>query len=136
MLFNITTGYAGIRQRNKAEIVVLVSSLDALRSNGVRYVYSDRHAYLQTATFYGDPTRLGAVVDYGPLQRCDFKRDPEHPDKMERYQAEALAYRFAPVAALVGIGCYTSAVKDDLKNICSGLGVDVNVIHRPAWYFS
>lgn len=59
MLLNITTGYRGIRQRSKEDIVVLVSSLAALQSNGVQYVYTDRHAYLQAATFFDDPTRLG-----------------------------------------------------------------------------
>jgi ssDNA thymidine ADP-ribosyltransferase, DarT len=134
MLLNITTGYAGIRQRTKAEIVVLVSSLDTLRSNGVRYVYSDRHAYLETATFFDDPARLGTVVDFGLLRRRDFKRDPEQPDKVERYQAEALAYRHVPAGALLGIGCYTPAIRNDLKTTCSDLGVKVKIVHRPEWY--
>jgi hypothetical protein len=135
MLYNIKTGYAGIRQRNNAEIVVLVSSLDALRSNGVRFVYTDRHAYLQTARFFDDPAQLGGVVDFGLLQRRDFKRDPERPDKMERYQAEALAYEHVPVAALLGIGCYTPAIKDDLEGTCSDLGVEVKIVQRTEWYF-
>lgn len=55
-------------------------------------------------------------------------------DKVERYQAEALAHRFVPVSALLGIGCYTSAVKADLEATCSGLGVKVNVVLRTEWY--
>ena len=136
MLMNISTGYGGIRRRTNAEIVVLVSSLDALRANGVPYVYTDRHAYLRTASFFDDPARLGEVVDFDLLQRCDFKRDPERPDKMERYQAEALAHHFVPVGALLGIGCYTSAIKDELETVCSGLGVDVKILLRTEWYFS
>jgi hypothetical protein len=136
MLLNIKTGYAGIRQRNNAEIVVLVSSLDALRTNGVRYVYTDRHAYLRTARFFDDPAQLGMVVDFGPLQRRDFQRDRERPDKVERYQAEALAYRFVPVDALLGIGCYTAAIKTELETACRELGVQVRFVHRTEWYFS
>jgi hypothetical protein len=136
MLLNIMTGHAGIRKRSKEEIVVLVSSLDALRDNDVRYVYSDRHAYLRTARFFDDPAQLGTVVDFGPLQRRDFERDPERPDKVERYQAEALAYRHVPVEALLAIGCYTSAVKDDLETTCSGLGVELKIVQRTEWYFS
>jgi hypothetical protein len=135
MLYNIKTGYAGIRQRTNAEIAVLVSSFEALRSNRVRYIYTDRHAYLQTARFFDDPAHLGTVVDFGLLHRRDFKRDPEQPDKMERYQAEALAYRFVPVGALLGIGCYTSAIKDDLEGTCSDLGVKVKIVQRTEWYF-
>lgn len=135
MLYNIKTGYGGIRQRNNAEIVVLVSSFDALRSNGVRVVYTDRHAYLQTARFFDDPTQVAAVVDFDLLQRRDFKRDPEHPDKMERYQAEALAYQHVPVAALLGIGCYTPAIKDDLERTCSEFEANVKIVQRTEWYF-
>jgi len=136
MLLNIKTGYAGIRQRNNAEIVVLVSSLDALRANGVRYVYTDRHAYLRTAGFFDDPAQLGTVVDFAALQRRDFHRDPEQPDKVERYQAEALAHRFVPVGALLGIGCYTAAIKTELESTCHEPGVKVKFVHRAEWYFS
>ena len=134
MLLNITTGYRGIQKRSKAEIVVLVSSLAALQSNGVRYVYSDRHAYLRAATFFDDATRLGTVVDFGPLQRRDFRLDPERPEKVERYQAEALAHRSVPVSALRGIGCYTPDIKDDLEATCSDVGVKINVVVRTEWY--
>lgn len=136
MLLNIKTGYGGIRQRNNAEIVVLVSSLEALRANGVRYVYTDRHAYLQTARFFDDVAQLGTVVDFDLLQRRDFRRDAERPDKVERYQAEALAYQLVPVGALLGIGCYTSSIKTELESTCSACGVDVKIVHRPEWYFS
>jgi hypothetical protein len=136
MLLNIRTGYAGIRQRKNDEIVVLVSSLSALATHGVRYVYTDRHAYLQTATFFDDVRQLGGVVDFDLLQRRDFARDPERPDKKERYQAEALAYRFVPVDALLGIGCYSASIKTDLEAVCSACGVDVKIVHRSGWYFS
>jgi hypothetical protein len=136
MLLNIKTGYGGIRQRKNEEVVVLVSSLPALRSHGVRYVYTDRHAYLKTARFFDDAAQLGTVVEFDLLQRRDFRRDPERPDKVERYQAEALAYRSVPVGALLGIGCYTASIKTELESTCSACGVDVKIVLRSEWYFS
>jgi hypothetical protein len=136
MLLNIKTGYGGIRQRANEEIVVLVSSLPALRTHGVRYVYTDRHAYLRTARFFDDLSRLEMAVDFDLLQRRDFRRDVERPDKVERYQAEALAYRFVPVGALLGIGCYTASIKTELESTCSASGVDTKIVHRSEWYFS
>jgi hypothetical protein len=136
MLLNIKTGYGGIHSRTNEEIVVLVSSLSALREHDVHYVYSDRHAYLRTARFFNDPAQLGTVVDFGRLQRRDFKRDPEQPDKVERYQAEALAFQHVPVAALLGIGCYTRAINDDLKAACSDLEVELKIVTRTEWYFA
>jgi hypothetical protein len=50
--------------------------------------------------------------------------------------AEALAYKFVPVTAFLGIGCYTSDVRDSVAQQRSDLGVSVNVVVRPDWYFS
>ena len=117
-------------------IVVLVSSLHELKRTGVAYVFSDRHAKLETATFFDDDSKLADAVDFNLLQRRDFKRDPERPDKVERYQAEALAYQHVPVAAILGVGCYTSTIKSQLDATCLDLGVKVKVVHRSEWYFS
>jgi hypothetical protein len=136
MLYNIRTGYAGISQRRNEEIIVLVSSLPSLKANGVDYVFTDRHAYLKTACFFSDDADLETAVDFPLLQSRDFSRDPDHPEKFDRYQAEALAYRHVPVGALLGAGCYTSGVKDELEATCSDLGVNVKIVHRAEWYFS
>lgn len=135
MLYNINTGYGNIRRRRNEEIVILVSSLCELRKHDVPFVYTDRHAYLHTARFFDDPATLGSVVAYEFLQHRDFRRDPERPDKMERYQAEALAYRHVPVEALLGVGCYTLDVKADLESISADAGAGVTVVHRRDWYF-
>lgn len=47
MLYNITTGWGGITRRKNEEIVILVSSLKILKKQGVRFIFSDRHAYLR-----------------------------------------------------------------------------------------
>jgi hypothetical protein len=136
MLYNIRTGYGGIRQRRNEEIAVLVSSLSALKSSDVSYVFTDRHAYLQTANFFDDDDDLPNAVDFALLQSKDFARDAEYPEKFDRYQAEALAHRFVPVEAILRVGCYTSSVKDELEAACSDLGVDMKIVHRTEWYFS
>lgn len=52
------------------------------------------------------------------------------------HSAEALAHRFVPVAALLGIGCYTADIKTELETTCRELGVKVKFVHRTEWYFS
>ncbi|HXU31989.1 MAG TPA: DUF4433 domain-containing protein [Thermoanaerobaculia bacterium] len=112
MLYNIKTGYGDIRQRSNEEIVILVSSLLALEDHGVRYVFTDRHAYLATASFFNDRMTSLRQVDFELLQRRDFKREEKSdPGKMERYQAEALAFGQIPVSALLGLACYTETVR-------------------------
>ena len=44
MMYNIKTGYGGIRKRSNEEIIILVSSLHRVHQMGVRFVFTDRHA--------------------------------------------------------------------------------------------
>lgn len=96
MLYNVTTG-VNVRQRPNEEIVILVSTLYKLRELGLRFLFTDRHAYVQTAQFHVDLARLD-VIDWDILQRSDFKRDNDDLGKLERYQAEALVHRHVPIA--------------------------------------
>lgn len=56
MLYNIKTGWNGIQKRPMQEIVLLTSTLHNFLAEGVVFVFSDRHAYLQIAKFSDDPT--------------------------------------------------------------------------------
>jgi len=49
------------------------------------------------------------------LQRRDFKRDPDDPKKMERYQAEALIFQHLPIQGVLGIVCYTEELKQNIE---------------------
>ena len=63
MLYNISTGYGGIRKRSKDEIVIMISSIHSLALKGVPCIFTDRHAYLNAAQFFSDPSGLGPVVN-------------------------------------------------------------------------
>lgn len=61
MMYNIKTGYGGVRQRNNDEIVIVVTSLHHAQKQDVRFVFTDRHAYLLAAEFssnLGDLDRI------------------------------------------------------------------------------
>jgi len=134
MLYNIRTGYAGIKKRSNHEIVILVSSLPTLEDHAIRYVFTDRHAYLVRAEFFSDRKDLDRV-DYDLLQQRDFQKDPEDPGKFERYQAEALVHRHLPVGALLGVCCYCRGVKQEIEAAMTEHGAELKVAVRPGWYF-
>ena len=134
MLLNIKTGHGGIRPQQNRDIVILVSSLPSLEEYGVNFVFTDRHAYLTAANFYGDRVHLDQV-DFELLQTRDFSRDSEDPGKTERYQAEALAHRHVPFAALEGLACYTSEVKTAIDAEASKRGLELKTVVQPGWYF-
>jgi hypothetical protein len=134
MMLNIKTGRNGVRPRPNDEIVIFVSSLPILRKHGVRFLFTDRHAYLAAAQFSSDPAMLD-WIDWAMLRRRDFKRDPEEPEKFERYQAEALIYQHLPIKAVLGIVCYNDTVEAEVQQKAAACGHTLRVLSRPGWYF-
>ncbi|STQ91379.1 type II toxin-antitoxin system toxin DNA ADP-ribosyl transferase DarT [Iodobacter fluviatilis] len=133
MMKNIHSG-RGVPQRRNEEIVILVSSLYRVRELGLPFVFTNAHAYPDWTEYYDDLNQLGQI-DWGILQRRDFKRDDDDLRKMERYQAEALIYQSLPIHALLGIVCYTDALKHSIEQQIQERGLALPVHTRPRWYF-
>ena len=134
MMYNIKTGYGGLAPRMNSEIVILVSSLHGLAKKGVPAIYTDRHALLKTANFFSSLDDVDNV-DWGLLQRCDFRRDNNDPGKTDRYQAEALVLHRMPVESLVGIACHGQAEQNLIERNSKEAGVGLKVTAQPGWYF-
>jgi len=134
MLYNIKTGWGGIQQRRNEEIVILVTSLPRLKELGIPFVFTDRHAYLQTAEFLSELSDLNQV-DWEILQRRDFRRDADDLEKVERYQAEALVHQHLPVTGLAGVVCYSKAIQEGLQRTVETRHVELETAVRPGWYF-
>lgn len=133
MLYNIKTGYNGVTQRPMNEIAILVSSLHEIQKQGIPFVFTDRHAYLQAAEFHSNLERLDRI-DWPILQARDFRRDPDDPGKVERYQAEALIHRTVPITAIRGIICYREEEQTKIETICGNLNLPLQVLCKPSWY--
>ena len=73
MMYNIVTGYHGIRQFPNRDIVILVSSLRSLEGSGVQAIFTDRHAYLKMAQFFNSLDSLNEI-NWGILQQRDFRK--------------------------------------------------------------
>ena len=134
MLLNIKTGYNGVQKRPMSEIVILGSSLRKLESDGVCFVFSDRHASLAAARFSNDLQHLDRI-DWNILQARDFKRDANDLEKVERYQAETLVHRTLPVSALMGMMCYDDATTARMKQESAECGVDIPIQTSRGWFF-
>lgn len=134
MMYNIHTG-RGVPHRSNEEIVILVSSLPHLDANGIPYVFTDKHAKVEWARFYNNPSDLIAI-DWSILQHRDFQRDDlNDPQKVERYQAEALVHRHCPISGLLGVVCYTDTMKHSIVQQLADRGLSLKVHARTQWYF-
>ncbi len=134
MLLNIKTGYQGIAKRPMSEIVIIVATLPRLATQKIPFVFTDRHAYLLTTSFFSDLTQLGCVP-WDLLRNRDFKKDLDDPSKFERYQAEALVHRHLPVSLLSGILCHGDAQKDFLHSELEKRRQTLQVAVKPNCYF-
>lgn len=134
MLLNILTG-RNVPQRRPEEIAFVVTSLCTLEAAGVRFVVSDRHAYLLAAQFVDGRDGLDSMVPWDSLRARKFDRDPDDPELFDRYQAEALVYGHVPIGAILGLACYTAAVRSDLDRTLADRGIELATAVRPGWYF-
>ncbi|CUB02933.1 type II toxin-antitoxin system toxin DNA ADP-ribosyl transferase DarT [Marinomonas fungiae] len=133
MMYNIFTGI-GVAKRRNEEIVILVSSIPKLLENNIPFVFTDRHAYTQLAEFFNQYNDL-VNLDWNILQNRDFQRDANDPEKIERYQAEALVYQHLPVQSLLGIVCYTEDIKLQLEQAIQVRSLALEVHKMTQWYF-
>jgi len=133
MLYNIKTGYQGLTQRPMSEIVILMASLPALARQGVPFIFTDRHAYLQMASFFSDLAQLNCIP-WELLRNRDFKRDLSDPAKFERYQAEALVHQHLPLTGLSGIICHGNAQQAALQAEVAKRGQSLQVVVKPDCY--
>lgn len=134
MMYNIYTGRGGVKKVSNNDIVILVSSMHRVAEIGLPFVFTDRHAYPITTNYYNNIAELRAV-DWALLQQRNFQRDPDDPEKVERYQAEALIHRYMPVNALLGAVCYTKNVQQELEEQANRLEVKLGIHCIPSWYF-
>lgn len=134
MLFNIKTGYNGMKQTPMPDVVILVTSVHKLVELGLPFVITDRHAYLQAAQYANDAVGLG-MIDWQSLRARDFKRDPDKPEKMERYQAETLVHRQVPLEALLRIVCHGETQKAQIDAELTRRRRIMKLVVTPDWYF-
>lgn len=134
MLYNIKTGWGGVTQRANDEILVLVSSIRHLARQGRAFVFTDRHALLRNARFSSQVADL-SWIDWGILQARDFKRSFDDLEKGERYQAEALVHLAVPVSCLLGIGCHSPEVKNQVDAALAARHLALKVVAKSSWYF-
>ncbi len=133
MLMNITTGHNGMMRTPARDIAVLVAGVATLHAAGIRFLLTDRHAYLQTATFTPGVRGL-QHVDWKLLQSRDFKRDDADPDKFDRYQAEALVHGHVPASALSTVVVHDDRQRRRIEAELLRLRLDVRLAADASYY--
>ena len=134
MLYNIRTGWNNVTQRRSQDLVFLVTTLRSLETHDVPFVFTDRHAFLQLARFSSSLADLGSL-GWKYWQQQDFRRDPDDPEKFERYEAEALIHRHLSVERIDGIACSTEPEQARIAAMIRNGEHELEVVCRTHWFF-
>lgn len=133
MAYKINTGH-GVPHVNQQDIVVLIASLRDIDAEGVPFLFTDRHAMLHYAEFFHSLEDLDQI-DWTRLRNRDFRHDDNDPEKVERYQAEALIHGHLPIERLRLIGCRSDLVAERVRAWAEEDDADVRVEAIPRLYF-
>jgi hypothetical protein len=132
MAYRVLTG-RGVPQRNRTDLVYLLSSLDAVEQARLRYVVTDRHAVLDLATFATDRSLLSGLP-WDNWRRRDFRRDPDDLESFDRYQAEVLVHKSLPAGALHAIITADEASQAEVHQQVTAAGAQLRTLVRSEWY--
>lgn len=133
MMLNIRTGWNGVQKHLPRDILILVSSLPRVAQLGLTWLFTDTHANNGVVNYFKRLEDLHRL-DWRTLQTRDFKRDPDDPAKVSRYQAEALVHRHCPLQGLSGIACFDEDVKIAVQQAVTAAGALLKVVKQPSWY--
>ena len=133
MIYNITKGKLGVKQRKNEEIVILFSSLLKMTENNLSWVFTDRQAFRDSARFSSDISDLKDYVPWGALQSRTFHRI-DNEDGFQRYQAEALIHGTIPLNAFTAFITFNARARNEVTSIVQKTSKKIDVKERPKWY--
>lgn len=133
MLMNILTGW-NVQKQKPDEILIAVTSVRRLVERQVPFVFTNGHAFMIESEWFSDPARLDRI-DWGILQRSDFRRTDDDPGRCNRYQAELLVHKHVGVEDLLGLACFNDNTKTAIDGVLAQHGTtSLKVLPKPNWY--
>lgn len=133
MMYKIVTG-DGVPRVDQGLIVYLVTSVEALKTQGRRFLFTNKNAYLKNASYFDDVADLPSL-DWPLLRGRDFRKDLNDPDKGARREAELLVHQELPLAGVLGIACLNETAQRRIAAWSQARGIEMNASVRPKWYF-
>jgi hypothetical protein len=117
----------------QADVVYIVSSVEALQQSGSQFVFTDRHAKLEYANFYNDPRDL-TQLNWECIKTDQWGRQ-FGPERREMKMAECLVHQHLPREAIIGIAVMNEHAKSLVNSYLSGNQLQIPVKVKPNFYF-
>lgn len=134
MLYVIAMGnHPEVIRTSQEEIIYIVSSVEKLEELKIRYVFTDRHAKLDYAQFYNKCADLRKLN--WDIIESDKWGTQYGTERKEIKQAECLVYKHLPLSAIIGIGCKTERLYNNIEAMIQTTQQKIIVKTKPEWYF-
>ena len=135
MLLMIKTGHRFVEQRSQSELVYLICGLKRIRNAGLEFIFTDRNAKLELASFYRDPADL-SEIDWEVVRSRYWSNTEADLSRMERKQAEFLVREYVPVDCIDAIVTYDDATERRIKELTATFAPQIRVVtDRKHQYF-
>lgn len=135
MLYIISKGDVPTYSGGQDEIVYVVTSIERVVAEHLRFVFTNRNAALDFARYGNDLQDLDDYVDWGLMEARMWNSTDDEPDRMERRMAEFLVHGHVPWSTFVGVAARTEEVCRQAENALGSVGGEIPVRPRPGWYF-
>ena len=132
MLFTIHKGNVIGCESKQEDIIYLVTSWQKVLDDQLEYVYTDGHGIMTFTEFYKDPEDRDAI-NWNYVEGRYWADDEEHPDRKRKKQAEFLVHQKVPLESILGIVCYSEAIKTEIDETLSSTGIETKVLK--SWYY-
>lgn len=145
MLRTIEGGNVGGCPYKQKDIVHIESTVEAIASEGLEYVFYDYNATLDIATCYNDVKDLDKIdwpLFFEPPRLdgyCKFwfstMMKPRYVLRQETRQAEFLVHKKFPLKLATRVGVYNDEKRSEVSRIFEQTRTELPVEVTPDWYF-
>jgi hypothetical protein len=130
MLFQIATGFEGIRQFGQQEIIYLITSLDSIKTHKLNYFFTDGHARSLTSSKYVDDKDF-ELLDWKTIYDTFWKNDNSDLRRKEKKQAELLIKNELPLSCIEHICVFNESARQNVINLLQAANIEIQVRISP-----
>jgi len=134
MLYSIHTGYVDGYAGGQESVLHLVSSAEAVKEKGLKFVFTNGHAVIAFSNFFSDLSDLDKI-DWAIMKATYWNDTDTDNDRKRRRQAEFLVHSFFPWELIEKIGVINEGVARKVRSVLAGLKRKPVVTVQEKWYY-
>jgi hypothetical protein len=134
MLYTISRGNVEGYTKGQSPILHLVSSVESVVENDLPFTFTNGHAEMALCDFYDSIDDL-QNVDWDLMKSKYWNDTDADSNRKFRRQAEFLVHNHFPINLVNEIGVIRSEIGQEVEQILTENGHQINVTIRPNWYY-